>query len=645
MRIPIRAQIVVAVVLLSLLIIGGAYVVTIRSVQSTEESRGNFLKKHFDRYEAYRAGVGEAIAAAATFCAEDPQLHAALIGQDEATARSVIGRLQSALADNLGADFVVLVDKDGQAVGLGRQGVVTAQDVRRGKFFQVARDSTITGKLLVLGSGVYQASGVPIPGQLGAIVVGRNIEKYFAEFRDQSDRVPSKQYRYSFVDKRGNVAASIFPRDARGKLSAAIAAPVTRREGQETAQVIVFDDEEFDFYSDDVEGYVQDADGVIGTFILMRTREAKNKERKEKFSDLLWPFAGLALFSLVVGLVLAVLITRPIRKFVAATAELAQGQGDLTRRIDVHGNNELGDLARNLNQMLDHLQKLARDVQQAAMQVGASSAQISAASRQMLDGAKDQAVKIEGSTAAVTELSSSIQQVAQNAIEATKAAQQSGTSVQAAVARMNKIRSTVEGAAERILELGESGKRIGNIVEVIRQISEQTSLLALNASIEAAHAGEQGRGFAVVADEVSSLARRVGQSAKDIEDLIATIKDQTAEAVRVMQSGTREVEDGTQLVGATLTDLTKIVEVVTETASAVQEQAVASDEIARNMDAVQRIAQEVLGSSEEAVVQGEHLHSLAGELEQSVKGFRVGELPGNFLPATPALPGRVKKPA
>src|SRR6185503_9521968 len=126
-----------------------------------------------------------------------------------------------------------------------------------------------------------------------------------------------------------------------------------------------------------------------------------------------------------------------------------------------------------------------------------------------------------------------------------------------------QIRTTVEGAAERILELGESGKRIGNIVEVIRQISEQTSLLALNASIEAAHAGGQGRGFAVVADEVSSLARRVGQSAKDIEDLIATIKDQTAEAVRSMETGTQEVEGGTKLVTGTLVNLKQIVEVIT----------------------------------------------------------------------------------
>src|SRR5258708_15412398 len=105
---------------------------------------------------------------------------------------------------------------------------------------------------------------------------------------------------------------------------------------------------------------------------------------------------------------------------------------------------------------------------------------------------------------------------------------------------MSNIRSTVESASDKIHDLGESVKRIGNIVEVIRQISEQTSLLALNASIEAAHAGEQGRGFAVVADEVSQLARRVGQSAKDIEALIATITDQTGEAVASMQQVTRQ---------------------------------------------------------------------------------------------------------
>ena len=241
----------------------------------------------------------------------------------------------------------------------------------------------------------------------------------------------------------------------------------------------------------------------------------------------------------------------------------------------------------------------------------------------MLEGLRDQTLKIESSTAAVTELSASIQQVAANAVEATKVAEKSNVAVHAAVDRMQQIRGSVEEAADKMTELGESSKRIGNIVEVIRQISEQTSLLALNASIEAAHAGEQGRGFAVVADEVSSLARRVGQSAKDIETLIQTIKEQTSEAVKSMEVGTREVEGGTELVTNTLQDLRQLISVVKDTAVAVQEQAMVSDEIARNMDAVQKIAAEMVAGSEEAVLQGDQLHTLAFNLEQSVGGFNI----------------------
>jgi twitching motility protein PilJ len=197
-------------------------------------------------------------------------------------------------------------------------------------------------------------------------------------------------------------------------------------------------------------------------------------------------------------------------------------------------------------------------------------------------------------------------------------------------------------------ELGESSKRIGNIVEVIRQISEQTSLLALNAAIQAAQAGEQGRGFAVVADEVSLLAQRAGQSAKDIEALIQTIKEQTSAAVASMEKGTTEVDSGTQLVSATLGDLGRLMGVVRDTAQAVQEQAVVSDEIARNMDAVQKIASEVLTGSEESVVQAERLHELAFQLEESIGGFNLDSAkpPRGGAPAAPhATASRAALPA
>jgi methyl-accepting chemotaxis protein len=246
----------------------------------------------------------------------------------------------------------------------------------------------------------------------------------------------------------------------------------------------------------------------------------------------------------------------------------------------------------------------------------------------MLGGAKDQATRIESSTAAVTELSSSIQTVAENALQATEVTKKSGELLSNGISQLGETAHIIEETAGKVQQLGQSGKRIGTIVEVIRQISEQTSLLALNASIEAAHAGEQGRGFAVVADEVSQLARRVGQSAKDIETLIATISDQTADAVSSMQQVTRGFNEQVKGASVMQESLQQIISVTQDTARSVQEQAVVSDEIARNMDAVQKIAQEVLSSSEEAVVQGETLHALALKLEELVRGFRIEQQAG-----------------
>ncbi|MBA2544101.1 MAG: methyl-accepting chemotaxis protein, partial [Deltaproteobacteria bacterium] len=329
---------------------------------------------------------------------------------------------------------------------------------------------------------------------------------------------------------------------------------------------------------------------------------------------------------------------------VKQSRDMLAGDTDLTQRIAVSSRDETADLAENINQVFSRVHLLASNVQSAALQVGASSSEISAASRTILGGLKDQRSKIESSSAAVTELSASIQQVAGNAARGTTVAEESSTAVNSAVSRMDQIRSAVDLAAAKMRELGESSVRIGNIVDVIRQISEQTSMLALNASIEAAHAGEQGRGFAVVADEVSSLARRVGQSAKDIEVLIQTVREQTSAAIRSMEIGTQEVLTGSALVTSTLIGLTELISVVKETARATQEQAIVSDEIARNMDAVRLIAGEVLHGSEESVIQADRLHELAFSLEESIAGFN---LDGSRLGSSRrgAGPGATSKPA
>jgi len=393
----------------------------------------------------------------------------------------------------------------------------------------------------------------------------------------------------------------------------------------------------YDFHFEDLEGYKGNDSGSLGKLFMTRSRATLvNPGGKLPWKEIA---AGI-IASLLIASLMAFWITRPIKQFVRQSRDMLAGETDLNHRIVVNSSDETADLADNINQLFARLHSLATGVQSAAFQVGASSAEISAASREMLGGLKDQTLKIESSTTAVTELSASIQQVAGNAKEATDVAEQSSTAVNSAVQRMLQIRSAVEDAGEKMRELGESSKRIGNIVEVIRQISEQTSMLALNASIEAAHAGEQGRGFAVVADEVSSLARRVGQSAKDIEALIQTVKEQTQAAITSMEIGTREVENGSALVTSTLTGLGQLVAVVKDTATAVQEQAMVSDEIARNMDAVRHIATEVLSGSEESVIQAERLHELAFELEESIGGFNLDGSKLAKRSAQPAPPSR-----
>lgn len=641
-RIGLRGQVIITILLVAAVEAGIALYLLYDA--HIESSRGAFLHKHYNRYDAYRQGLGRSLATNAALAARGFDLGRAVV--DPSRREATLANISQALQTTTNPDLFFVVDRRGHPLDGPGTTRLTPAEVAQSRLVQDAlAGMTIAGELAVVDGHVYQIAAVPFdapmpapvegeptesdqdePPRAGALVLGNRIERTMREYQQQSDPDPSKQHRLTLAGTDGQILASVFPEADLGDLAPALREDNwgKAREGEDEVDVILTPEHMWDFHrDDDVRGYRGNEYGDLGSFFLMRQRDFKASAFEDRLgSSLVW-LGSFALLTLLIGFLLAFWITRRVRLYVKATEDLAKGRGDLTRRLRVDRRDELGRLAENLNAVFAYTHDLAAKVQRAAFQVGASSAEISAASRQMLDGAQEQARKTESSTAAVTELSASIQQVAENATEATRVARSSGDAVRKAIASMNEIRSTVDEAAARIHDLGESGKRIGNIVEVIRQISDQTTLLALNAAIEAAHAGEQGRGFAVVADEVSGLATRVGQSARDIEDLIATIKEQTVDAVRAMELGTQEVEQGTKMVTATLADLQTLVGVVEDTAHAVQEQAVASDEIARNMDAVQRIAQDVLSSSEEAVDQGEHLHRLAHGLEESVKGFRI----------------------
>lgn len=636
-KLSVRGKIVGTIIAVSVVVLALGAWAAFRAVTSTGGRGGPVLEKHYERYKSSLASLGTGDYAIARIIAGDPALTQALDGGDATEAAK---RLVEPLQSTIAPDLIVISDAAGTTIQGAGLKTLPSSEYRAMRLYSDLRDGKpVRGKIALINGKAYRVSGAtirrtdaPAPGAppveriVGTVLIATQLDSWFGDVaaNSGSDK-PEKQHRFALVagDK---VVASALGKDEKEGLAEAVKTPKTAKEGEEDVPILEFNGKTWDVWSEPVRGYERNGDpdgNKIGTLYMVRTREHQAAKIRDAVGDMAVVFAIALGVALLVGYLLAVQITRPLRRYIDATEDLTRGRADLSKRLDVETSDELGVLAGNLNRMFAKIHSLAASVQRTAFQVNASSGEISSVSKQMLDGAKEQAGKISNSTAAVTELSSSIQQVAENAAEATRTAKQSGEAVTRAIQRLQQIRRVVEEAAQRISTLGESGKRIGNIVEVIRQISEQTTMLALNAAIEAAHAGEHGRGFAVVADEVSSLAKRTGQSARDIEDLIATIRDQTTEAVNVMSDGTRVVEEGTGLVETTLADLKTLISVVDDTAAAVQEQAIASDEIARNMDAVQRIATAVLSSSENAVAQGDALQKLADELEESVRGFKI----------------------
>lgn len=663
LRIPMFVKFLAGCLTLAALLIGGGTFVFRKETQRPYQ--GNFLQKHLRRYQGYEERAGRGMTGALEILADDPRLRAAITGAGAPAAsgdapagplpptastlgEQMFARLSS--KNSVQPDFFVIFSARSKILWASPSSPLRGDDLGDLAAADRVRAGNVFPHRPVLIDGVpYQVSAVPVRAGadgdvVGGVLAGVRLQRYYLEYAEQSDDVAERRIRPTLL--RGqDVAASAYPEDQLPALGRAMQPErfATIQVADQDRVVLRHGGGDVDFYAEDIEGYRGLEKTTIGKLFITRPRAAADEGSKIPWLEIT---IGIAL-SIGIALGMAYWITRPIKRFVLQSRRLLEGDTDLTQRIVVRSRDETADLAENINQVFARLHGLASGVQAAAFHVGASSAEISAASKQMLSGIQDQSVKIESSTAAITELSASIQQVAENAAQANEDAEKSNVAVSSAVQRMEQIRGAVEEAADRMRELDESSKRIGNIVEVIRQISEQTSLLALNAAIQAAQAGEHGRGFAVVADEVSSLARRAGQSAKDIEGLIQTIKEQTAAAVVSMEKGTGEVDSGTQLVSATLTDLGHLMAALRDTAQAVQEQAVVSDDIARNMDAVRRIAGEILTGSEESVLQGERLHELAFELEQSIGGFNLdgARPPSPSTPPEPPAPAARSLPA
>ena len=327
----------------------------------------------------------------------------------------------------------------------------------------------------------------------------------------------------------------------------------------------------------------------------------------------MWMSSGIGLAVALVCLLLVVLLARglvrPIRQVTAALVAIGSGGGDLTQRLDSSRADELGDLARGFNRFLDSQREMIGEVLTTSEHLRTAVSQVAKVVDNTAERSGRQQEMTDMVATAVHEMGLTVQEIAQNAGNAAVASQsardeamQTREVVGGSIRHIESMSDEIGIAAGAVGELANQVASIDQVLAVIRGISEQTNLLALNAAIEAARAGDMGRGFAVVADEVRTLARRTQSSTDEIQQMIGSLKQGAENAVSSMHTGQAATGTGvesSQRTGASLTAITGQVERISDmnhqVATATEEQSAVTEEINRNVQGISDLARATAG--------------------------------------------------
>jgi methyl-accepting chemotaxis protein len=331
-------------------------------------------------------------------------------------------------------------------------------------------------------------------------------------------------------------------------------------------------------------------------------------------------------------------ILNPLAAVVERIKDVAQGDRDLSLRVEIASQDELGDLAKWFNLLMGKLRRTLSNMSRNTSSLAAAGEEISATSRQQTQGTELQKDQTNQVATAMQEMATTVQQISENSSsaaaasqQASEAARQGGKIVEEALSGMRTIAQSVGETAKKVEELGKRSDQIGQIIGVIDDIADQTNLLALNAAIEAARAGEQGRGFAVVADEVRKLAERTSGATKEITDMIRSIQAETKNAVTAMHAGTKEVELGVELTtqaGSSLHNIIQMSErvgdMVTHIATAATQQSAATEQINGSIERIAKITAASAADARQTTSALADLATLAADLQELADQFRLG---------------------